>query len=219
MDLQLLSATADDTLVGTFLPPSPILPPNSILPPSPIRLAYWTGSAWAPVVGNDGTVPSFSFDYATSTASPVTVQFGANSTPRVTALDGTVFAFVAAYGFDGFQSPVDNDVVNVANAGRAIPLKWRVVDLGGNPVTDLEAGAVDVTSVALDCGTLSTGTDNVDAYATGASGLQNLGDGYYQWNWDTSKTWGGTCRRLRLDLGDRNPDGSPIYHTADFRFR
>jgi len=58
----------------------------------------------------------------------------------------------------------------------------------------------------------------VEEYATGVSGLQNLGDGAYQLNWATSKAFAGTCRRLRLDLGEQNPDGTPFYRTADFRF-
>ncbi|MBA2721163.1 MAG: hypothetical protein H0U52_18265 [Chloroflexi bacterium] len=27
----------------------------------------------------------------------------------------------------------------------------------------------------------------------------------------------GTCRRLRLNLGEGNPDGTPHYRTADFQ--
>jgi hypothetical protein len=45
-----------------------------------------------------------------------------------------------------------------------------------------------------------------------------LGDGAYQLNWVTSQTFAGTCRRLRLDLGEQNPDGTSFYRTADFGF-
>jgi len=48
--------------------------------------------------------------------------------------------------------------------------------------------------------------------------LQNLGNGAYQLNWSASKNFAGTCRRLRLDFGERNPDGTPFYRTADFKF-
>ena len=48
--------------------------------------------------------------------------------------------------------------------------------------------------------------------AAGASGLQNLGDGNYQLNWKSPTSYAGSCKRLRLDLGD----GSS--HTADFKF-
>ncbi len=74
---------------------------------------------------------------------------------------------MASYGLVGFEPPVDNDVVNVAQAGRAIPLKWRLYDRGGN--------------------------------------------------WTTAKAFADTCRRLRLDLGEQKPDGTPYYRSADFR--
>jgi hypothetical protein len=45
-----------------------------------------------------------------------------------------------------------------------------------------------------------------------------LGGGAYRLNWATSKAFVGTCQRLRLDLGERNPDGSAFYRTADFQF-
>src|SRR5262249_27758950 len=118
----------------------------------------------------------------------------------------------------GFEPPVDNDALNVAKAGRAIPLKWRLYDLGGNPVTDLALTAGHLTSVSVACAALTQPPNAVEEYATGASGLPTLGDGASQLNWATSKTFAGTCRRLRLDLGEQNPDGTPFYRTADFSF-
>ena len=109
-------------------------------------------------------------------------------------------------------------MLNVANAGRSIPLKWRLYDLGGNPVTDLDPAAVQVTSVFLSCTASTGGTDVVEEYAAGSSSLQNLGNGAYQLNWATSKGYAGTCRRLRLNLGEQKPDGTPFYRTADFQF-
>lgn len=224
VDLQLRSAGVGDSLVGTFvppnpiLPPNPVLPPNPILPPSPIRLAYWTGSAWAPVLGNGGAAPSFSFDYATGMASSATVAFSETSAPQIGALGGTIFAFVASYAFAGFADPVENTATNIAKAGRAVPLKWRVLDLGGNPVSNLSSSDIRLSSTRVDCGGLPGEEEPLDAYASGASGLQNLGDGYYQWNWTTESAWKGTCRRLQLDLGDKHPDGTPAYRTADFVF-
>jgi len=151
-----------------------------------------------------------------SATNSFSVTFTSTSTPKVTELSGTVFAFVASFGLVGFESPVDKGTLNVAKAGRVIPLKWRLYDLGGNPVTDLST--VHVTSVPLSCAAMAEGTDAVEEYATGASGLQNGGDGAYQFNWATSKSFAGTCRRLRLDLGEKNPNGTPFYRTADFSF-
>ena len=78
--------------------------------------------------------------------------------------------------------------------------------------------SAQITSVSVTCAALTQGTDAVEEYAPGASGLQNLGGGAYQINWATPKSFAGTCRRLRLDLGEKNPDGTRFYRTADFRF-
>lgn len=219
VDLLLLGGTADDEVQAAFIPPNPIIPGNPIIPPNPIipgnpiRLAYYDGTLWSAVLDSDGSPPAY-----VSATNSFSLSFTATSTPQVTALGGTVFAFVASYGLVGFESPVDNDALNVAKAGRAIPLKWRLYDLGGNPVSDLAPAAVKLTSVSVACDTSSEGTDAVEEYATGASGLQNLGDGAYQINWATSKSFAGSCRRLRLDLGEQNPDGTPFYRSADFQF-
>jgi hypothetical protein len=120
-------------------------------------------------------------------------------------------SYRVAYSFAGFFSPVDNlPTVNTANGGRAIPLKWRVTDASGAPITNLTS--VSVTSVAGGC-SASASADTVEEYATSTSGLLNQGNGYYQFNWKTEKGWGGSCRTLRLDLGDG------VLHTALFQFR
>jgi hypothetical protein len=118
-------------------------------------------------------------------------------------------SYSVGYQFSGFSSPVDNlPIVNSANAGRNIPLKWRLTDANGNPITNLSS--VTVTSAAGSC-SASAPADGVEEYATSPSGLQNLGNGYYQFNWKTEKSWSG-CRTLKLDLG-----GQVV--TALFQFR
>lgn len=115
------------------------------------------------------------------------------------------------YGFIGFAMPVDNlPTVNLATAGRAIPLKWRLVDALGAPITDL--ASVGISASAMNCtdGALS---DNLEQYASGESTLQNLGNGNYQFNWKSPATYQDSCRQLRLDLGDSS---TRLLH---FRFR
>ncbi|MDD1651078.1 MAG: PxKF domain-containing protein, partial [Methylococcaceae bacterium] len=91
------------------------------------------------------------------------------------------------YNFTGFTSPVDNpSVMNTAKAGQSIPLKWRITDANGNPVTNLTG--VSVTAVSLSCPSAPT-TDAIEEYVVSNSGLQNLGDGYYQWNWKSPGTY------------------------------
>ena len=217
VDLLLLGGGADDVVQATFYPPVPIyplnpnFPPQLVFPVDAVRLAYWDGALWSAVFNSGGAPAAY-----VSASNSFQLSFTAASTPKVTELGGTIFAVVTSFGMAGFEPPVDNGSVNVARAGRAIPLKWRLYDLGGNPVTDL--AAVHLTSVPLSCAALNEGTDAVEEYATGASGLQNLGDGAYQINWATSTAFAGSCRRLRLDLGEKNPNGTPFYRSADFRF-
>jgi hypothetical protein len=55
-------------------------------------------------------------------------------------VDFTFRTYVEAaptYTFSGFQAPVNPEALNVAKAGQAIPLKFRVTDSYGNPISDL----------------------------------------------------------------------------------
>lgn len=118
--------------------------------------------------------------------------------------------YSVGYAFIGFTSPVDNpQVLNTAKAGQAIPLKFRVTDANGTPITNLTG--VKVTAASLSC-SLGSSTDQLEEYATGSSGLQNLGNGYYQFNWQTPKSYAKSCKTLTLDLGG---SGS---HSALFQF-
>jgi|CXWL01.1.fsa_nt_gi hypothetical protein len=115
-----------------------------------------------------------------------------------------------AYTFDGFYAPVDNlPALNSSKAGPAIPLKWRVTDDDDNPVTDLSNVQVTVSSLTCPAGITP---DAIEEQSSGKSGLQNLGDGYYQWNWKTSKAYASSCKTLNLDLGDG------VQHKANFQF-
>jgi hypothetical protein len=124
-------------------------------------------------------------------------------------------AYAVSYAFDGFYQPVDNldanghPVLNVVKAGQAIPLKWRLTDATGAPVSNLTSA--QITIAGLSC-TLDTTLDQLEEVAAGASGLQNLGNGNYQLNWKSPTTYAGSCKRLQLDLGEGG------YHTADFKF-
>jgi hypothetical protein len=118
------------------------------------------------------------------------------------------------YAFEGFFSPIDNvPTVNKANAGQAIPVKWRLTDKNGMPVSD-PASFKGITSTRVGCASLAEFPINyVDEPATGSSGLQYLGDGWWQFNWKTPKTYSGQCRTMKLTLND----GS--VHTANFSFK
>jgi hypothetical protein len=150
-----------------------------------------------------------------SCATPNTTAVGSKSV-SCTATDNAgntataSAAYSVTYQFVGFSNPIDGSgVVNVAKAGQVIPLKWRLLDAAGVPITSLTAATVNVASLTCSLGATE---DNVEEYATGNSGLQNLGAGYYQFNWATPKTYAGSCKTLQLDLRDG------ITRTALFQF-
>jgi hypothetical protein len=152
---------------------------------------------------------------ATSSAAADTATVGAK-TVAITGADiagneRTVSCpYLVTYAFGGFASPVDEGgTLNVAKAGRGIPLKWHLEDASGAPVATLTTARVTVQ--ALDCG-IGTSPDAVEETTAGESGLQNLGGGDYQLNWKSPSSYAGSCKTLRLDLGEG------LVHTALFKF-
>ena len=111
----------------------------------------------------------------------------------------SIISYQVTYQFGGFLSPVNADVLNAANAGQTVALKWRVTDATGTPVTNLTTATVTVTSLAC---TIGSTANQVEESAAGGSGLQNLGNGYYQFNWKTPKSYAGSCKTMQLDLGE-----------------
>jgi photosystem II stability/assembly factor-like uncharacterized protein len=118
------------------------------------------------------------------------------------------------YTFDGFFSPIENaPVVNQAKAGQSVHIKWRITDKNGLPVSD-PASFVGLTSYQVNCAAFEGDPINsVEEPAASASGLQYLGDGWWQFNWKTSKAYKGQCRVMKLILDDKSE------HTASFRFK
>ncbi len=117
------------------------------------------------------------------------------------------------YNFYGFFSPVDNSpILNTANSGQAIPVKWKITDANGTPVSN-PARFISLTSYLVNCnGFTGDPADAIEEYAAGSSGLQYLGNGNWQYNWATSKTYAKQCRIMVLTLGDNST------HTAYFKF-
>jgi hypothetical protein len=118
----------------------------------------------------------------------------------------------ASYRFDGFLAPVDNGpAVNLANAGRSIPVKFS---LHGDAGLDIFAdGSPSSRQVACDSG---APTDLIEQETTTAGGsvLQyDASSGTYTYVWKTDKAWVGSCRQMTVKLND----GSA--HTASFKFK
>ncbi|HYT68428.1 MAG TPA: PxKF domain-containing protein [Vicinamibacterales bacterium] len=125
---------------------------------------------------------------------------------------------VVGFTFDGFSAPIDMSatsatVWNKANAGQAIPVKWRLT-LNGVPVSSL-ASFVGLFSYDVSC---STGTGDIDAaieeYAPSASGLIYDGDGNFHFNWKTASQYKNACRVMYLSFSD----GS-VSKLVNFKFK
>jgi Tol biopolymer transport system component len=117
---------------------------------------------------------------------------------------------VAPWDFVGYSQPVDNlPVMNSVKAGQAIPLKWRVLGANGASVTNLTTATITVATLSCSLGTT---VDQIEETVAAESGLQNLGNGYYQVNWKSPKTYGGSCKVLHLNINDG------VTHDANFQF-
>ena len=102
--------------------------------------------------------------------------------------------------------------LNSAKAGQAIPLKFQVLDHLGNPVTTL--ATVQTLTGSMSCAGTAP-DDLIEEYASGNSGLQNLGGGNYQFNWKTASIYANTCRTFAVKLGD----GASSFLQANFKFK
>jgi hypothetical protein len=59
---------------------------------------------------------------------------------------------------------------------------------------------------------LGTTIDQVEEVVAASSGLHNQGNGNYQLNWQSPKSYAGSCKTLHLDIHDG------VTHDARFQF-
>jgi hypothetical protein len=189
-------------------------------PTAPVRrLATLSISATASDVGSGlASAPTGSITLETSTAGSKTKTVTA--TDQVgNATSATCIYSVYEYGFAGFFAPIQNRdlngtlITNVAKAGSAIPVKFRLTDPSG-PVTSLDiVAAGSPTSQKATCNTFAA-TDPVEETVTagGSSLTYDPVASQYVYVWKTDKTWVGQCRQLDVKLNDGTS------HVANFSF-
>jgi alpha-tubulin suppressor-like RCC1 family protein len=127
---------------------------------------------------------------------------GYDAAPQVTQTFSVVFAFT------GFFSPVDNlPIVNVAQAGSAIPVKFS---LGGDQGLSILAQGSPSSSVYA-CNTAPQ--DLIEETVTSSSSGLRYDGSQYIYVWKTEKTWARSCRQFAMKLADGT------IHRANFQFR
>jgi hypothetical protein len=121
------------------------------------------------------------------------------------------------YLFTGFKSPVDMPkVVNSAQAGQAIPVKWHLTDANGMPISN-PSSFVAVRTYPVSCGDFGFNPpeDPLPAGSPGDVGLIYNGNGDWHFNWKTLKTYTkGTCRDMYIEF-----DSGLLSPFAQFKFK
>lgn len=148
---------------------------------------------------------------ATNLTAPATytINFKVTNALGLSTIDSTTVDVI--YRFRGFLNPVQNpDVLNVAAAGKVIPIKFK---LGGDQGLDIIAtGSPTVTEITCPIGVPK---NLITKYVRLLDPpLKYIADrDLYKFTWQTDAAWAGTCQLFTLELDDGTT------HTLLFKFR
>jgi uncharacterized repeat protein (TIGR02543 family) len=116
------------------------------------------------------------------------------------------------YTFTGFLTPVDNlPILNVGQAGRTFPIKWRLAYADGTPVTALTSFA-SFSDTPIACEASPSDVLEEQLAATTSGIRYDAAENLFIYNWKTVKGGVG-CRLIRVTLDD----GS--HHYAKFQLK
>jgi hypothetical protein len=201
--------TVQDTLAPDISCPSDVvvsLPPHSTATSMVVNYPAVTAtdSCSSSVTVNSTPASGSVFSVGTTTVN-ATADDGAGHTSTCS------FTVTVEYNFAGFFPPVANlPVLNLVNAGRAIPVKFS---LSGNKGLGIFA-AGSPSSGPIVCNSSSPATLLEETVTAGGSSLSyDPSADQYIYVWKTEPAWAGTCRQLVVQLND----GST--HRANFKFR
>jgi hypothetical protein len=120
----------------------------------------------------------------------------------------TSVTYQVVFDWSGFFAPVSNEKVNVAQAGSAIPVKFK---LGVNYGPGIFAeGYPRSRPIACESGAPS---EPIEQTVTPGASELSYGDNQYNYVWKTQAAWANTCRELEVKLVDNT------VHTALFKFK
>jgi hypothetical protein len=162
------------------------------------------GGASIAMTAADGAFDAVS-EAVTATINPISA--GSN-TVCVTGTDlpgntsTPVCSTFTLYAFKGFLPPIRMDVPNKANAPQAIPIKWWLTDAKGISISKATVlSTIKILSYKVDCTTLTGDPATATAIGSpGKSGLKYLGNGRWQINWKTDKSFRKTCRKMFIQF-------------------
>jgi uncharacterized repeat protein (TIGR02543 family) len=179
---------------------------------------------------NGGTsVPSQTVAFnTTATQPPAPTQAGysfagwysdaglANAVSFATPITANVTLFakwaLPSYTFTGFLTPVDNlPILNVGQAGRTFPIKWRLANADGTPVTALTSFA-SFSDTPIACEASPSDVLEEQLAATTSGIRYDAAENLFIYNWKTVKGAVG-CRLITVTLDD----GS--HHYAKFQLK
>jgi uncharacterized repeat protein (TIGR01451 family) len=183
-----------------------VLPPNNTATSMPVSYPAVTATDSCAASVNVTSSP------ASGSVFPVgTTVVNATATDASGNTSSCSFTVTVLYNFTGFFQPVDNPpVLNMVNAGRAIPVKFS---LSGNKGLSIFAPNSPASGV-ITCGTNAPVNEIEETVTAGSSSLSyDASSDQYIYVWKTNTAWAGTCRQLVVRLND----GSE--HRANFKFR
>ena len=144
-------------------------------------------------------------------AGTYTVTLTAENSSGEATCTATVTVHSLSEDFTGFFSPVGNPpVVNVVNAGRAVPVKFS---LNGDKGLSIFAAGYP-QSGEVSCNSSDPPVEVIETLTAGNSSLSyDAGTDRYTYVWATDTSWAGTCRQLIVKFSDG------CVRVANFQFR
>jgi large repetitive protein len=144
-------------------------------------------------IGPHSYGPMVATDKAGNVSVPVTTSYNIN------------------YNFVGFLQPTDNlPVINTANAGRTIPVKWQLKDANGVLISDVNS-LTSLLAAPMACGSAPVAIVEEQLSSPGSTVFRFDGVQFI-YNWQTIKNWSG-CWVLQTTLNDGT------MHYAKFQFK
>ena len=124
------------------------------------------------------------------------------------------YTVTPAYRFQALSPHAAFPGLNKSNAGDTVPIKFELFDAAGRELSDLRVISSTV-SQRIGCaapGDTSQWTGAVTTARSNPAVRHDATGGYFIFNWQTDRTWGGTCRRFTLVTQDG------VAHNLAFEF-